>query len=147
MSIKLTTASLTGVRVDLDLHSIEVTVNPLWNTLWKLVSRGYFSQKFGTSSKNTSLEEQNTIFSVKDLVHQHRCYHIGSKIMSISESKLAGIGRKAGKKNHIFKPEWWWPCRGHSIWGIKPLNWCILFVRFLNLSTVTALHFFKAGIL
>jgi len=76
---------------------VETTVNALWNPLWKLVSRGCFSQKFATSSKSASLEEQSYIFSVKDLVHHHRHYHLGCKISRISENKLAVIEGK-GKK-------------------------------------------------
>lgn len=138
MSVKLTTelcktASLAGTRVELDLHSVDSTVNLLWNPLWKLVSRGYWPQKFGTSSKNTSLDEQSNKFSVKDLIHHHKCYYLGSKISSISESKLASTDRKV-KQSPVFKPDWRWGCRGNGILGIKPLNCYILFVRFLNLS-------------
>lgn len=115
---------------------------PPWNPLWKLVSRGYWPQKFGTSSKNTSLEEQSNKFSVKDLVHHHKCYYLGSKISSIGESKLASTDRKV-KQSPVFKPDWWRGCRGNGILGIKPLNCYILFVRFLNLLTVTVILFLQ----
>lgn len=101
MSIKLTTV-LCKIAAFYRHESRDYCQPPMKSAV--KASRGCFSQKFGTSSKNTSLEEQSSMFSVKDPVCHHRRYHLGSKISSISESKLAGIERK-GKKNLLFSSQ------------------------------------------
>lgn len=117
-----------STRVELDHLSADHTLNFLWNLMWKLVSRSYFSKKLGSTSKNMPQEEVSIIFSSKVLVHSNMLpWNLTLKYpTSVRASWYRQKGMERMEENFsVFRPDGWWPRRRNSIhyWN---LTWEVL---------------------